>query len=93
LTPSGAELVANYLEGLRTDCLRGHVRYRAISFNCFHVAYHCLKLGGVDPPPARKEWTLFVPTLGMGSFLESTMQGVARSVMADQIGPYREGRS
>jgi hypothetical protein len=91
LAPAGAQKVADYLERLRMDCIRGHVRYRAITFNCFHVAYHCLTLGGLDPPPVRKEWILFFPTLGMRSFRASVLRDVTPSIMADRIGPHCDG--
>jgi hypothetical protein len=86
VSPSGSQTVARYLDCLRDGCLGGGVRYRAITFNCFHVAYHCLELAGVDPPPAPRQWVLFIPTLGTTSFQVSVMRGIEPSSMADGIG-------
>lgn len=87
LSRSGAKAVAGYLERLRMDCLKGEVRFRALSLNCFHVAYRCLELGDLEPPPAPRQLVLFVPTLGLRSFQRSVMRGVPRTIMSDSLAP------
>jgi hypothetical protein len=87
--PSAAGSVADYLEDLRLRSRRGDVRYRAFSFNCFHVAHRCLMLAGIDPQPGLGRWRLLVPTLWARSFRNFLTRGMESRSMNDHLGPGR----
>lgn len=85
VAPSAAESVAAYLEELRLRCRSGDVRYRAVTFNCFHVADRCLRLGGIDPRPGLWVWRRAAPTFWARSFRNSLMSGAQSSRMDDHL--------
>ncbi len=93
LSRAGAKAVADYVENLRDGCLKGEIRYSALFHNCFHVAYRCLELGGLDPPPAPRQLVVCIPSLGIRSFQRSVMRGVRKTVMSEALAPRRRSGS
>lgn len=84
--PAEANAVTAYLEELRLRCRKGEVRYRLLSFNCFHVAYRCLGIGGVELQNGLEQRRFLAPALWARSFRNALMSGVERRRMDDHFG-------
>lgn len=86
--PISAEQLARLrdeLEEVVQGCPTGRTRYRALRFNCFHLAHRCLVAAGRDPGelPAHRSFTF--RTLGADSFLRGPMSDAERSAMEVEL--------
>jgi hypothetical protein len=85
------EAVGRYLEGVRSSCIDRTARYDALRFNCLHLAHHCLRIAGLEPPPVllRRVWG--ARTMVPRGFVDAIMPNARYSVMAhdlkEEIGP------
>ena len=74
--------VRDYLGDVDRGSARGSVRYHALRFNCFHLAYECLRVAGQASSPRSRQWVGCLPTRGSKSFSRDLMAGREPSVMS-----------
>ena len=82
--------VAGELEAVVQGCSNGRTRYRALRFNCFHLARRCLAAAGRDPGRLPAHWAFVFPTLGASSFRRGPMADAEHSSMEAALS--RDGR-
>jgi carbamoyltransferase len=84
LPPDRMAALREYLEEIEAGCADGSTRYRAVRFNCFHLARRCLEIGGVAAA-APRQWFLGIPTLGSSSFLRGPLAGIGSAPMGREL--------
>lgn len=77
--------VSRELDEVVAGCATGRTRYRALRFNCFHLAQQCLVSAGLDPGQLPEHKTFVFRTLGSDSFLKGPMADAERSVMEVEL--------
>ena len=85
LSEDQMEALRHYLAVMTEGAANGTTRYRALRFNCFHLALRCLEVAGQRPPRLRPQWIFIFPTLGSKSFLRDLMPDAACSNMAADL--------
>jgi hypothetical protein len=77
--------VKRYLDRLHSCSKNRLLKYHAARFNCFHVAYRCLELAGVNPPVLPLERVAMVRTITPATFLKLIMPMAHHSVMKHEL--------
>lgn len=90
ISPEQLASVKRYLDDIVEGCATGRTRYRALRFNCFHLARQCLLVAGQKPGRLPAHWVLMLPTLGASSFRRGPMTNAAHSSMEAEL--LRDGR-
>ena len=77
--------VRHYLYRLYYCSRHRFLKYHVTRFNCFHIAYRCLELGGVNPPALPLERVVLVRTVRPVTFQKLIMPKARYSVMKHEL--------
>jgi hypothetical protein len=73
MTPASMAAARAFLEGAAANCETASLRYHALRYNCFHLAFDCLRAFGQCPPAESRQWAFIFRTVGSASFCKDVI--------------------